>query len=149
MNEHRLVLMPDLTAGCCALTALAASASAISVFAFTLCCQLGYFSWSRSTVVNSFLRVNNFPLMDLVNASLISVVLISFCNSANTAFQFSARSSQASWLRSDLALVRELGADCSLNARRFRQSLLLGRLWNLCVLQRLFSWRVHIFFQRR
>ncbi len=43
-DRTTLVLMPDLTAGCCALTALAASASSDFLFAFTLC-QLGYFSF--------------------------------------------------------------------------------------------------------
>ncbi len=61
------------------------------LFAFTLCCQLGYFQLSRSAVVNSSLRVNN-SLMDLVNASLISSWFRSAtATPANTCFNSAPR----------------------------------------------------------
>ncbi len=97
--------MPDLTAGCCALTTALASLGFSDFRSALRSCQLGYFSFVAFSGRQFFLRVNN-SLMDLVNASLISAVLISFSQlSEYLLLPSKPRSSQAFYKCSDLALV--------------------------------------------
>ncbi len=96
--------MPDLTAGCCVNSFIAFGFSDF-LFKCLRCAVSLATSAVAFMVVNSSLRVNE-PLMDLVNASLISAwFLISFWQLSEYLFNSAFRLSQAFWLRSDLALV--------------------------------------------